>query len=174
MSNWLGYQSFAFQPAGGVSDHQCPARRRAARQHPWAQRSSLLFFRGASTGGRNWTDPQLSEAHPDLLDVKVSNVDCSVHNMAQGTVCRVAAHELPLLPAMLPSSFGEEQMFIVHWSNQCALTCSWSTGHSPRRPPSLCPCPTTAPTVSCCTCRATATQVRVGWASMAPGQAITH
>lgn len=56
----------------------------AARQHPWERRSSLLFFRGASTGGRNLTDPQLSEAHPDLLDVKVSKEQYFICGAPQG------------------------------------------------------------------------------------------
>ena len=36
-----------------------------------ANSSQLLFFRGASTGERNRTDPELREYYPDLLDVQV-------------------------------------------------------------------------------------------------------
>lgn len=43
----------------------------AAERHPWADRSALLFFRGAATGDRNLTDSDLSLSYPELLDVQV-------------------------------------------------------------------------------------------------------
>ena len=43
----------------------------AAAHHPWDNRSRLLFFRGAATGDRNLTDPDLSLDYPELLDVQV-------------------------------------------------------------------------------------------------------
>ncbi|PSC71797.1 O-glucosyltransferase 1 [Micractinium conductrix] len=50
-----------------------PLLQRAAAHHPWDNRSRLLFFRGAATGDRNLTDPDLSLDYPELLDVQLVN-----------------------------------------------------------------------------------------------------
>lgn len=50
----------------------------AAARHSWGGRLPLLFFRGAATGDRNVTDPELSRAFPEVMDVQVSFSLCAV------------------------------------------------------------------------------------------------
>eukprot|EP00887_Chlorella_sp_A99_P005964 scaffold29.g5964.t1 len=52
---------------------QLPLQRAAAERWPWTARARRLFFRGAATGERNLTSPDLSDEFPDLLDVRLVN-----------------------------------------------------------------------------------------------------
>ena len=54
-------------PACPICLHLLPA----AKQRPWGKRSGRMFFRGAATGERNLTDPDLAAEYPDLLDIQV-------------------------------------------------------------------------------------------------------